>query len=907
MRGSWWVLVVVASAVGTACGDCSQSGPGTGGADGGGALDLGTDGGGGSSDDGGGGDGDGGGGVPDMGTSDIGDVDANSCQVTCGDSCCGDGEECVDDACLPQCAGVRCADDALCCEGAEVCIFNACIVPGADCRFPEDCGIDEFCEPTLGKCVPRDQADICEFRPPVGEFEPSIGCSWPGNTPLDVNSNSYQVVVAPIVGNLTDDNGDGVTNQDDIPEIVFHSRTPGCCNKQGTLRIVHGECLPDGEMRTIASLDSVVMANDSAPALGDLDGDGVAELVAVKGQNLQPNGKVTPQGLVAWKRVTDDGSSWTPLWENDTYPTWNVHTRGGATVSIADLNGDGNPEVVVGNVAINGQDGTLLWDGVETSQGLGGIGNNAFLGPSSSVGDVDLDGNQEVAAGNTLYDHDGTVLWTFEYTSDNSPCGGNLPCDGFTAMANFDADPEGEIVIIRRGEAFVLNHDGSLLWQQPIIKDDCNNNESGPPTVADFDGDGRPEIGTAAADFYTVMDMDCDVDDWMAQGCRERGVLWATPNNDCSSRVTASSVFDFEGDGKAEMVYADEQNFRIFDGTTGAVLFDDPSHSSNTRIEMPVVADVDNDGNSEVVIPSATADGIKVWQDASDNWVRTRRIWNQHAYSVTNVNEDGTIPAVPQVNWANPRLNNFRQNVQPDGLLLAPNLVVESVDVQGLGCGDNFEVSIRVTISNDGSLGIPAGVPVRVVGANGGDVVVIADVATTRRLLPGEDESFDLTYTVPADWVQAGFTIDAIVDPDMTVNECLEDDNELRIDGSTVNFAAPQLVFDGFDADVATCGQNREVDVTLTVKNDGTATVPANVPLVVTAQWAGQPNEITTFRTSAPLSAGATESFTYTWMAPVPAVGRMIEFVATVDPNREVYDCDDQEMVSVTKECRPPM
>ena len=53
--------------------------------------------------------------------------------------------------------------------------------------------------------------------------------------------------------------------------------------------------------------------------------------------------------------------------------------------------------------------------------------------------------------------------------------------------------------------------------------------------------------------------------------------------------MTASSVFDFEGDGKAEMIYADEENFRIFDGTTGAVLFADDTHGSHTRIEMPVV------------------------------------------------------------------------------------------------------------------------------------------------------------------------------------------------------------------------------------------------------------------------------------------------------------------------------
>ena len=60
--------------------------------------------------------------------------------------------------------------------------------------------------------------------------------------------------------------------------------------------------------------------------------------------------------------------------------------------------------------------------------------------------------------------------------------------------------------------------------------------------------------------------------------------------------------------------------------------------------------------------------GIRVYEDANDKWVRSRTIWNQHAYSVTNVNEDGTIPKTSswKNNWDDPTLNNFRQNVPGD-------------------------------------------------------------------------------------------------------------------------------------------------------------------------------------------------------------------------------------------------
>jgi hypothetical protein len=50
-------------------------------------------------------------------------------------------------------------------------------------------------------------------------------------------------------------------------------------------------------------------------------------------------------------------------------------------------------------------------------------------------------------------------------------------------------------------------------------------------------------------------------------------VVWQVQNHDLSSSVTGSSVFDFEGDGKAEVIYADECFLWVFDGQTGAVRF----------------------------------------------------------------------------------------------------------------------------------------------------------------------------------------------------------------------------------------------------------------------------------------------------------------------------------------------
>src|SRR5206468_3974902 len=57
--------------------------------------------------------------------------------------------------------------------------------------------------------------------------------------------------------------------------------------------------------------------------------------------------------------------------------------------------------------------------------------------------------------------------------------------------------------------------------------------------------------------------------------------------------------------------------------------------------------------------------GVRIYEDAADKWVRSRSIWSQHAYAVTHVNEDGTVPRTSQwaTNWTQSGLNNFRQNV----------------------------------------------------------------------------------------------------------------------------------------------------------------------------------------------------------------------------------------------------
>ena len=111
----------------------------------------------------------------------------------------------------------------------------------------------------------------------------------------------------------------------------------------------------------------------------------------------------------------------------------------------------------------------------------------------------------------------------------------------------------------------------------------------GPPTIADYDGDGVPEIGFAAADRYVVYEAD--------------GTLkWSSPADDYSSNCTGSSVFDFEEDGYAEVVYADESSLWVFSGHDGSFVMRWTGHTSWTANEYPIVVDVDGDDEAEILV-----------------------------------------------------------------------------------------------------------------------------------------------------------------------------------------------------------------------------------------------------------------------------------------------------------------
>ena len=510
----------------------------------------------------------------------------------------------------------------------------------------------------------------CENEPALGMFNPIV--EWQ-KTEWSVAPAYNQVMMAPVVAAIDDD---------DIPDILYVTYTGSSYLGPAVLRVMSG----DGQAEIFSIADQGVLGS-SGISVGDIDGDGLVEIIAVADGNVV-------------KAFENDGTlKWTSpsIASHVVYPAM-------AAPAIADLEGDGDPEIVIGRAILN-SDGTLR------GAGMYGTGAPTYGSASFAADILNEDGIQEIIVGNALYDPDGNAYWY------------NMQADGYPAIADFDLDGQAEIAVVSIGRVRLQDAAGIVLW-------DVVNpaGVGGPPTIADYDGDGLPEIGVAGSAGYVVFDTDGTI-------------LWQNQTQDASSAITGSSVYDFEGDGIADVVYADEINLYVYSGIDGAVKLKYEPHNSGTLIEYPIVVDVDNDGQVEIVVAHnnliESSYGMTVIGDMDKSWRPGRKIWNQHAYHITNINDDGTVPAAPPPNWLS--YNNFRSGdlSEPDGLQ-APDLVMLSPESCINECSGADQVTVWVQLGNEGAVPLTAGVTINVYGTSMKVESLIQTVPVDIVLQPGE-------------------------------------------------------------------------------------------------------------------------------------------------------------------------
>ena len=452
---------------------------------------------------------------------------------------------------------------------------------------------------------------------PCGETAPPD--SWDAEVEWSFEAGeSYHT---PLVINLTDDNMNGVIDVCDTPDVILLAGVA-----VGTLYVLDG-ATGQAHFQLPNNLDP-----STTPAVGDIDNDGLPEIVAGVG---------TPFAASLAVFEHDGTMKWT---SNQIYVPGVA-----AAIGIANFDNAGFPEIYVNGMVVHGNTGNVLLN----APAQVGLISTQLQAPTAA--DLDGDGDLELVRGQDAYHLDGTVYYQ-DTTIE----------PGFPQVGNLDDDDEPEILLINPQGITVLEHDGTVKYEglRPT-GDPAGFSWFRPATIHDFDGDGISEFAVSSASHYAAYR-------------RNAMVMWIADVNDASG-VAAGTAFDFLGDGTAEAMFADEYKLFAFD-VEGFPLME-VNRSSGTLIEYPSVADVDNDGSAEILVVSnknfdnqQLTPTIQVIGDKDDRWIQARRIWNQHTYHVTNVNEDGTIPVVEPPSWS--LLNTFRTNAQIEGdTICAPPVI----------------------------------------------------------------------------------------------------------------------------------------------------------------------------------------------------------------------------------------
>ena len=501
----------------------------------------------------------------------------------------------------------------------------------------EDSGeppVDAVCEPTEHAGEVRGIDDTCG-APPAGGFSPIT--EWSHGTGTGCLSQ-------PIVADI---------DQDGMPEVIIN-RLPSFLNPPGHLVVLRGDT---GAL--VWEDTSANIAYGSPPAVGDIDGDGDPNIVVVREYSsaLVGEGDYT---------VASYDSAGNEVWESAHFVGLDFDWA--TAPNIRDMDKDGFPEVIAGRVILNGADGSTRGVG---SFGRGSYGITSVFGFTVSeasvpaVVDIDLDGVDEVLVGNAMYSPDGAPLW-FDTSYE----------DAMISVGNFDADPEGEFIGISYNTVRLMDTDGSVIWG-PIEVPGANIlSVAG---IADLDQDGIPEVVTSGGNSLVVFHGDGTVF-WQASVTDESG-------------ATGASFFDFEGDGVLDIVYIDELSMTVFDGITGAVKFIDGDHSSNTMMDYPTVADVDADGEAEIVVcHNSFGAAVSVFGDLNHSWRSARPLWNQHAYSITNIHDDLSVPTTGDPGFV---VHNTWHSAIPGDLgVVGVDLAAEVLEV----CTDDCDEGVvRVT------------------------------------------------------------------------------------------------------------------------------------------------------------------------------------------------------------------
>ncbi|UCH36211.1 MAG: VCBS repeat-containing protein, partial [Armatimonadota bacterium] len=253
--------------------------------------------------------------------------------------------------------------------------------------------------------------------------------------------------------------------------------------------------------------------------------------------------------------------------------------------ALADLDGDGDLEVVVGSddgyVYAWHHDGTAVAGWPQTTGGQ--------VGTSTAVGDLEGDGSLELLVGCR-------DMYVYAWHGDGIPVPGwpqktGAQVDSSPALGDLDGDGDLEVVVgSMDGDVYAWHPDGTPVTGWPRSTADGVQSS---PALGDLDGDGDLEVVVGSWDGYVYA--------WHGDGTPVAG--W--PESTGDTVMSSPALGDLDGDGYLEVVVGSlDHNIYAWHGD-GMSVAGWPQVADSVVSSSPALGDLDGDGDLEVVVGSS--------------------------------------------------------------------------------------------------------------------------------------------------------------------------------------------------------------------------------------------------------------------------------------------------------------
>lgn len=318
-------------------------------------------------------------------------------------------------------------------------------------------------------------------------------------------------------------------------------------------------------------------------AVGDLDGDGKADIVAAS----------SVSSVLSVFINNGDGTMAAKV----DYSTGSIPQ----TVAIGDLNGDGKADLVSANAAANTI--SVLFnngDGTFASKVDYSAGSGAY---AVAIGDLNGDGKPDLAVNNPSSDTvsifinngNGVFATKVDYATGDGPRSvaiGDIDGDGYNDLAVPDYNDDNASILFNNG-------DGTFGSKVSYSSENTTNGI----VVGDLNGDSKPDLATVS---YLAGRLSVYINNG-------DGTMAAKVNYTTASAPNNLVLGDVNGDGKADLVVANLTNtVSVFMNNGDGTFASKVDYSAGSFTFYVAMGDLNGDGKADLVTADYSANTMSV-------------------------------------------------------------------------------------------------------------------------------------------------------------------------------------------------------------------------------------------------------------------------------------------------------